>query len=281
MSDLCAVGAREPMDDQAPTNDPEMPLAGPPPEEVPLREAPLVRVLAQLRFPVVASVEKREFIAPFQEAIRSHYPALRPETSRSFGLEGEGMRTTTLWRFRAADEHWQLTLAPDFLALDTTAYTSRDDFLERLELVLRALEEHVRPAVVDRFGLRYIDRVTGPALESLPDLLRTEVAGILRTPLAAHARHAIAENVFTLPDGSGQVTARWGMVPARATVDPGAVPPIDEPSWLLDLDAFQAETRAFDVAATVEQARGFAERIYSIFRWAVTDEFLRVYGAER
>jgi uncharacterized protein (TIGR04255 family) len=70
------------------------------------------------------------------------------------------------------------------------------------------------------------------------------------------------------------------LVPAQGTVDPAAVDAIDEPSWLLDIDAFQAETRALDVEAAVRQARGLAERIYSVFRWAVTDEFLRRYGGQ-
>ncbi|MGD8207441.1 MAG: TIGR04255 family protein, partial [Thiohalocapsa sp.] len=61
----------------------ETPLTGPPPAEVPLSDAPLVRVIAQVRFPLVASVEKGDFIAPFQEAIRAEYPVLRPEQNRS------------------------------------------------------------------------------------------------------------------------------------------------------------------------------------------------------
>ncbi|MDE0101980.1 MAG: hypothetical protein OXN89_06340 [Bryobacterales bacterium] len=36
----------------------------------------------------------------------------------------------------------------------------------------------------------------------------------------------------------------------------------------------------FDIDQNVDQARGLAERIYSIFRWADTDEFLQRYGGE-
>lgn len=271
------------MDDESPVNTTETPLMGPPPAEVPLTDPPLVRVIAQGRFPLIASVEQREFIAPFQEAIRKHYPALRPEQSRGVALGSHGVmdtRSNTIWRFHDTSEAWRVTLAPDFLALETTKYASRDDFAEKLAVVLEALKEHVDPQVVDRLGVRYIDRVVGENLASLPQLVRAEVAGILGTPLAAHARHAISENVFVLPEGVGHVTARWGLVPPRGTVDPGAVDAIDETSWLLDLDAFQSETRAFEVDTIVEQTRGFAERIYSIFRWAVTDEFLRRYGGE-
>ncbi len=264
-------------------NTAETPLTGPPPAEVPLIDPPLVRVIAQVRFPLIASVEQREFIAPFQEAIRQQYPVLRPEQSRGvvFGPQGVmNTRSNTVWRFHDASEAWYVTLASDFLALETTNYTSRDDFLKRLGLVLQTLKEHVDPRVVDRLGVRYIDRVAGKHLSALPQLVRPEVSGILGTSLSAHVRHSISETAFVLPHDAGQVTARWGLVPPRGTVDPGAVEAIDEASWLLDIDGFQTKTHALDVDAIVEQTRGFAERIYSIFRWVVTDEFLRRYGGE-
>ena len=163
----------------------QRPLTGPPPADVPLSNAPLVRVIAQVRFPLVASVEKRDFIAPFQEAIRSEYPVLRPEQSRSVVLGQQGVmdaRATTVWRFHDASSAWRVTLAPDFLALETGRYTSRDDFLDRLKRVLDALVAHVNPKVIDRLGVRYIDRVAGDNLKDLPQLVRPEVCGVLSTP---------------------------------------------------------------------------------------------------
>ncbi len=132
--------------------------------------------------------------------------------------------------------------------------------------------------MIDRIGVRYIDRVVGDNLRDLSQLVRPEVAGVLGSSLAAELQLAVAENVFVLPGGAGQLKARWGLVPARSTIDPGAVDAIAEPSWILDLDASATETREFDVDAAVTQARRFAERIYSFFRWTVDDEFLRRYG---
>lgn len=261
----------------------ETPLTGPPPAEVRLTNAPLVSVIAQVRFPLVASVEKRDFIAPFQEAIRAEYPVLRPEQSRGVVVGQQGLldaRSNTVWRFYDASGAWRVTLSPDFLALETSRYASRDDFLDRLKRALEALVAHVDPKVIDRLGVRYIDRVAGDDLDDLPRLVRPEVSGVLSTPLASSALHSISEAVFVLPDNTGQVMTRWGLVPAGGTVDPAAVDAIDEQSWLLDVDAFLAETRELDVEAVLQQARGFAERIYSVFRWAVTDEFLRRYGGQ-
>ena len=66
----------------------ETPLKGPPPAEVPLENAPLVRVIAQVRYPLIASLENSSFIGPFQEAIRDDYPTLRPEESRKRHARG-------------------------------------------------------------------------------------------------------------------------------------------------------------------------------------------------
>ena len=204
----------------------DTPLTGPPPPEVPLSDPPLERVIAQVRFPLIASLEKREFIASFQEAIRTSYPVLRPEEGRSVVLGSQGMvdtRSNTLWRFNEAKGAWRVTLAPDFLALETTEYTSRDDFMKRLTLVLEALKEHVDPQVLDRLGVRYIDRVSGENMSALPRLVRPEVAGILGSPLSERARHAVSENVFILPGNAGQITARWGLLAPQSTTDPGAL----------------------------------------------------------
>ena len=83
----------------------ETPLKGPPPAEVPLENAPLVRVIAQVRYPLIASVENRSFIGPFQEAIRDDYPTLRPEESRSVML-GPKARRKNNFRFFVTWVRW-------------------------------------------------------------------------------------------------------------------------------------------------------------------------------
>lgn len=257
----------------------ENPLIDPPPPEVPLPRAPLVRVIAQLRFPLITSLEKRDFVAPFQEAIRRNYPVLRAEQVQDFILGPAGatpVAPQTVWRFSDVESQWRVSLAPEFIALETTAYSSRDDFLTRLQHVLNALDAHVEPKVIDRFGVRYIDRVTPPVVNDIARLVRAEVLGIAATPMAPGIQHLQTLSVFTV--GDAQLFARWGQVPENSTVDPAAIEPIDEPSWILDLDMFKDGARPFDVDTLVSQARSYTERLYTFFRWAVTDEFLRRYG---
>jgi uncharacterized protein (TIGR04255 family) len=258
------------------------PLVAPLPAEVPLKEAPLVRVIAQLRFPEILSVEQRDFVAPFQEAIRVNYPVLRQEQTTHGILLGSSAvapaKPKIAWRFSDAGGHWRVSLTPEFLALETTKYVSRSDFLGRLRAVAEALDEHIEPGQLDRLGVRYIDRITGDAVDDIAKLVRPEVRGIAGTIAATHAEHALSESMFDLSDA--RVLARWGCVPPGATVDPAAIEPAKEKSWILDLDMFSVAPMPFVVDRVVAEAQRYAERIYTLFRWAVTADFLVHYGGK-
>lgn len=255
------------------------PLVAPPPAEVPLKDAPLVRVIAQVRFPEILAVEQRDFVAPFQEALRATYPVLRQEQTQGLLMSPAGIapaKPHIAWRFGDVDGHWRVSLTAEFLALETTKYTSRADFFSRLRVVVEALDEHVGPKLIDRLGVRYIDRISGAPVDDIARLVRPEVRGISGTVAATHAAHALSESLFELPEAN--VLARWGRLPAGATVDPAAIEPAQEKSWILDLDMFSASSKPFAVDRVVAEAQRFAQRIYTIFRWAVTDDFLRLYG---
>src|SRR5207244_2944544 len=157
------------------------PFGDEPLREIPLPEAPLVRVVAQLRFPEIASVVKRDFIGAFQEAIREGYPILREERGVAVVLGPEGVAqqsTEQIWRFHSADGSWRVSLAPTFVALETDDYGSRDDFLARFQTVIDATADHLGPEFWERLGVRYVDRVEDPdALERLSELVRADVLG--------------------------------------------------------------------------------------------------------
>lgn len=254
------------------------PLTAPVPVEVPLRDAPLVRVIAQLRFPLVIAIQQRDFVAPFQEAIRKSYPVLRPEQVQGvvFGPGGLQMQIAPVWRFTDTTGDWRVSLSPEFLALETTRYSSRNDFLARLEQVASALAEHVEPQVVDRFGMRYIDRITVGSIDDISPLVRPEVLGFVGSKAAENLQHSICESIFAVDDN--RLLARWGTLPANVSYDPGTLEPVQQRSWVLDLDLFRDKPQPFAVDKLLLEARGFAERIYAVFRWAVTAEFLRRHG---
>lgn len=259
------------------------PLTDPTPTEVPLKNAPLVRVVAQVRFPLITAIGDQQFIAPFQEALRKIYPVLRPERIQGviFGPEGAiPTQEEQVWRFFDVEDHWRISLAPDFVAVETTKYQSRNDLLSRFRVVLEALKEHIGPELIDRIGLRYVDRVSGDDYSKLSEFIRPEILGIVGHSLSEHALHSLSETALKVPQHEAIIKTRWGRIPRRGSVDPTVIEPIEEDSWILDLDMFSKETRHFDVDDLSKRTKDFAERLYAFFRWAVTDEFLKHYGGK-
>jgi uncharacterized protein (TIGR04255 family) len=256
-------------------------------QEVPLTRAPLVNVIAQVRFPAVMKIEADSgFVATFQELIRKDYPILRSERQLGVTIGPGGVQPQdagTIWRFEAKDpDAWQVTLAPTFVALSAKRYTRRSDLLARLTVVLHALEGWLHPNVCDRIGVRYVDRVTGDQLARLGELVRPEILGVLSNEAAlgsVEVVHALSDTLFELDDSS-QFRGRWGRLPASATYDPG-IEPAREPAWVLDLDHYTSQPEDFDLATIGGKVADFCDRIYTFFRWVVTDAFLDEFGAVR
>ncbi len=257
------------------------PLRTATPEEIHLDNAPLLRVIGQIRFPLVESINDGKFIGPFQEDVKGMFPILRKDGVNELRLTPSGPindQNRTIWRFSDIDENWRLSLSPDFVALETAKYSSRSDFVYRFRTVYRAVLDRISISIVDRIGLRYIDRITVSSAEEILKLTSPAVAGILSTPLGADAELSLQENVLNLSDVGGKLRAKWGLVPPNSTVDPLVIEPSAEQTWILDLDAFSTPKKPHteeEIAALLER---FAEKAYSVFRWAVTDEFLTRYG---
>ncbi len=262
-------------------------LTGAPPSEVPLPKAPLIRVIAQVRFAPILAILKTDKVSEFQEKIRSTYPILTEERAPQITLSN-GMlenRESVIWRFTETGKgDWRLSLGVDFIALETAAYLSRSDFLKRLGVVLMAVEHTFKPGEVQRLGLRYIDRLTGKAFDRINKMIEPKVLGI---------SHPRGKSVFNsgksvihmlteaqLKADEGLILARWGSLPENTTYDLNTMEPINLASWILDLDMYTTESQKFISDELLSTATGFAERIYSVFREMVTDEFLTFFGGQ-
>jgi uncharacterized protein (TIGR04255 family) len=251
-------------------------------DEVPLSPAPLALVVAQVVYPLQPRVEEDRFIAELQELLRRDYPILRREDELQvqFTHEGPKVRPQVVWRLSGPDSDWLVSASSSFVSLSTTSYTSRADFLARLGRLLEAVQQWISPPVVDRFGVRYLCRVTDEQwLAQLDTLLRPEIAGLLSADLGdgATCRQVLTEAVLDHADHA-TLRARWGRLPAGASLDL-TVPPSSAASFVMDLDV-STMNREFAPVELHELARTFCERQYRFFRWAVTPEFLRAFGGE-
>lgn len=254
--------------------------------EVPLAAAPLVRVLSQIRFPRLAVLATGEETAnAFAAVMGSDYPILTEQREVAVTITPEGVTqapgTARVWQLRSADEQWQVSFGDSFLAVDTAAYLSREDFAVRVVDAWRRFVEVVRPPFVERVGVRYINRVVDPTtLADLPALIRAEALGGVTVALAGGVRlsHSMHEALYHVDELNG-LQARWGVLPPGAVIDP-TLSPTPESSWVLDLDAFRLGRCEVDPDEVSQHVQQLAERAYRYFRWVVTPEFLTRFGGE-
>lgn len=263
------------------TQAPTMPF-GVIPERIPLDPDPLVRVVAQVRFAPVLSVREQSFVAPFQETIRHSYPLVEKEMQQQVAPGAGGalhVAESVLWRFSDAGRNWKVTLSENFVSLDCSDYSDREDFLSRLTETLDAVGDHVRPVLTSRVGVRYTDRLCGAELLArLPDFVRPELLGLGN---AALGDGAVVSELTQADFSTDNVSlrGRWGHLPPSATHDE-SIDGVDTASWILDLDAFTALTVPFDSKICAAEAERYAGIVYGFFRWAVSDEFLVAHGAD-
>jgi uncharacterized protein (TIGR04255 family) len=257
------------------------------PGDVPLPHAPLIRTLAQIRFPTFSAFMSDEdgVAKRFAAALATEYPLFQVGNEISVTITPEGATqqpgSARIWKLGSADGSWHVTLSHTFLSLDTSAYTRRSDFATKLAEAWSAFTAVARPPFVERLGVRYVNRLAEPdQLARLAQLVRAEVLGVVGvSDASSQLLSGFSEAHFKLDDGSS-LQARWGLLPGGMLHDP-TLPPVQSPSWLLDLDAFHewlpAENPGDDVA---DASADLSLRAYQFFRWAVTDRFLEEFGGD-
>jgi uncharacterized protein (TIGR04255 family) len=263
------------------------PFDDPNPGNVPLADAPLVRVLAQVRFPQFSQFlsEEDQVARKFAALVAEEYPLFEQGMESVVMITPDGLSTqpgaSKLWRLRAADASWQVSFAHNFVSLETSSYVRRSDFADRFEKVWEAFRSVVRPPFIERVGIRYVNRIESPdVLGRLGDFLRPEVAGVIGVPMSVgQLERTVSETLYTFGDGSA-FQARCGRLPPGASLDP-SLPPAAVPSWVLDLDSFHGWSPSEHNGEGIgEVLLGLGLRCYQFFRWATRPTFLTEFGGE-
>jgi len=263
------------------TSDKPEPLYGDAPDQIPLPNAPLEIVLAQVRYPKILAISQAEKIIGFQEAIRDEYPNFTTDHIQQISISEDQGSTSPLekiWRFSSMDNSWRVSLSTNFVALETSKYESRQDFCGRFSKIISSFESTFKPKIIQRVGVRYIDRIRSPEINEIQDMIKRDILGVYLTEFGKNAEYSLTNVVSKVEEGTLQ--ARWGHLPANATFDPAALKPIDVESWIMDLDVFSQMNTAFSSEDCVNRVRAYATRAYAVFRWMIEDKFIEIYGGE-
>jgi uncharacterized protein (TIGR04255 family) len=243
-------------------------------EWVQFKKAPLRLVIGQVRFTIMPRFEQKAFIAGFQEAIRSEYPRVFREPTVTYQPSPTGIHPSTgemIWRFSSRDAHWSVVVSESALTLETRAYASMQDFLDRFRRLLETAQEQLEVTDRLRLGLRYINEVRYSGAENLVEwraLLNPEFVGFdAASFLDGKIDHMIQEIQVQRTDGV--LAVRHGLL------NGAIVPPLpqEQPAtgrfYLIDLDYYDTTEYNLDIPATMKQMQDYNDVMYRFFRWTL------------
>lgn len=236
----------------------------------------LIRVLAQVRWPVMSGFALDNVADQLADRIGKDYPLRERGQELGFLLTPEGATQQvggTLHRFLDGDRKWIVTFAATFITLETSAYTTHEDFIPRLVAVLREIKTHLPLQRWDRFGYRYTNRFidSESEVQSLRELFDPAVLGTLALGFGDRIVHNVGETVYEGDEVSLLVKSAY--LPPNASID-ATIEPASGPSWILDLDAFATgPSAAFDDDAINRQASVLAKKARDFFEKVTTDEY--------
>jgi len=259
---------------------PSLPLGLPEVGRTLLRSAPVEAVVAEVRF--VSSTDElsvetaeavRDAVQPWLlEPLTSIVPASQQSVEFSVGTE-QSPRLQILGRgfgIGSADGSVQITLLPGVAILQLTRYERWSLSLKPpLEALARAVEGLLRPMLVQRIGLRYIDRFQELDCTS-PAGWRGRIASSLLGPLDNEVFGRLivgAQQVIELASEPGHgALIRHG---------PSIPPNSDLVDYLLDIDVFDQVAGAYDASSITERAELLNRSMMSLFRACVTEQYFK------
>lgn len=255
-----------------------------------LNRSPLVMVLAQVRISHVAKMA--DYVDDVQERLRkSGFPRFEEGRAHEIrlrpGLQPE-IRENSRWEFQNKERSAGIILMQNAIVVHTNRYDTFDHFAKSLQLALEVVGDAVKPALVERLGLRYVDLIRPESGESWTAYLKAGLHGL--SPQAIGMANGIQRHETIGTTKVGQLVIR-----CTQSTD-GSILPVDlspttldysaftaEPGQLvtlLDLDHFSEETRDYRVDLVMNAMWDLHENLDVSFREAITDHALRRWEAQ-
>jgi len=240
-----------------------MPLdALPEPRRATLKGAPLEQVIWQVRHEESAKASDVTQVLKVRDLLEHQYPVIERAEVSEIVLNGAAMAAGVAgWRLATDDGSWSLLISPSFFVLECARYTTWTEFRSRADGLLQAIGAVFNPALMQRIGLRYVDRLSREA-SSMPAQWNEQLHPAV---LGFASNDAIGDNVVVVQTtnhmkfGNHFAIVRTSCAPDTST-DSGY-------SMVLDTDCSDAKARAFaidDIARTTEDLHELNLRLFQL-----------------
>jgi uncharacterized protein (TIGR04255 family) len=269
-------------------------LPGPP--RYRMAAAPLVQALVQVNFPIVTRLQTLEGAAAVQAALGGQYPYLSQNVVQQMSLMvgpagPAGPQTSqNVVHELTSDDGWTLTLTVSSATLSVGEdYAGVDDFAHRFTELCAALAATGDLPRCDRLGLRYLDVVEIEDADGWQDWFQPEIVGVAAPALSQETLlSSLTETrLRKQPDGPFQALRlpvegilRHGVVPAGSVLAGVPPRPVQQRTFVFDMDTFVTAPQPFAPEALSDQFLALHTEIEKVFHWAVTDQGKVRFGYE-
>lgn len=244
-----------------------------------LGNAPLEAAVIEIRFTSPVEEIAPEAAATLRDNLVEHtevdYPTIQQARQQQmridFGSNGASQVASESqgWQVVSADGSGHITLMPDILILQINRYERWSTSLKApLTVLLESLQLLIKPSLVHRIGLRYVDRFQDRGIHSAEawrGRIHDTLLGPVLNPIFGHSVRGAQQQVEIRLDDHHGALLRHG--------------PIQDDSgknvhYLLDTDVFRQSSFTFDVREVVMSAERLNRTALSLFQASVTEAYL-------
>ena len=255
--------------------------------------SPLVFVLSRVNFSTVLQIDK--YVPDIQESLRKNgYPIYHAERSDNIAIGPSGPQVTESkrWLFLSGDQRSAVGVGTNFVGLETSSYTTFDEFSETLRMALGVVGAAAELELAESVALRYVDLLRGPdgsvPVHYMQESLRGPNLGFL-TEHGLEVDELLLRTEGRAKTGVGQLQAKVLYLNDGSFLPPD-IQAFDiqfdtqlnegETVALIDIDHVNRDKRAFDPDELIRVAWSLHNYTDAAFRSIVTPAALRAWGLE-
>ena len=257
----------------------------------PFPNPPLVLTVLEIRYPEIVGGLSDEAQRGLKEILHEHLPLMGSQAEEQFAVAigtpvPPSVQRRVFPRFSTRDQTTALLVKQDALVLETTSYMGWEEHFRPLTReVINALEVVSRPDGVLRVGLRYIDEIRVPSIDSSPGDWRGYIDEHLLAAadpkfIPASLQPSVWQEIVQYQTTTGSTLAiRYGPHEGYAVDPQGPTrrkdPSCPGPFFLLDSDSFwlsEEEVPEFATDWILGRCDLLHEPAREFFKIAVTDK---------
>jgi uncharacterized protein (TIGR04255 family) len=250
-----------------------------------LRHAPLIYVVAQVRFSAIVAIEK--YVPEIQEKLRHKgFPRFLKAQVQEVALQIDAapkLSTSDRFEFQDKDASLGIVLQSNSVAVHTNRYSDYEAFEEHVKTALMAVNRVVGIGLSERIGLRYVNLVRLKPNEGWREYLHEGLLGLDSASVGVESWTSSSQFVGKTEVGQLAVRCSRSAQPfppdlLTSTLAYSLELAKDEIVTTLDFDHYIEQVTDFKVAKAISMLEQLHESLDRVFMSAVTSDALTRWG---